>query len=237
MVPGHEKIRAMLKPAHRALATFTIVLGLVLGAFLDAAPAQARPRKPKGEPRFAVKEQATGDLFATFKTSVGDIVVKLYEADAPKTVQNFVALATGKKEWKNPATGKWEQGKPLYDGTFFHRVIPKFMIQGGDPLSGKGGDPSRAGTGGPGYRFEDELGNGHRFDKGGYLAMANSGPNTNGSQFFITEVPTPHLDDRHTIFGEVVSGMELVPKIALAGNMKIELTRLEIVRGKLSPVK
>jgi peptidyl-prolyl cis-trans isomerase A (cyclophilin A) len=223
----------MLKPATATpwIAALAIVLGL-------AATASARKvKKPKAEPRFAVKELPAGDLFATFQTSLGDIVIKLYENDAPKTVENFVSLATGKKEWKNPATGQWEQGKPLYDGTFFHRVIPKFMIQGGDPLSGKGGDPARAGTGGPGYRFEDELGNGHRFDKGGYLAMANSGPNTNGSQFFITEVATPHLDEKHTIFGEVVSGMDLVPKIAAAGNMKVELTKLVIARGKLQPVK
>jgi peptidyl-prolyl cis-trans isomerase A (cyclophilin A) len=113
-------------------------------------------------------------------------------------------------------------------------VIPGFMIQAGDPFSSAvDGDPSQAGRGGPGYRFEDETGNGKRFNQGGYLGMANSGPNTNGSQFFITEAATEHLDGKHTIFGEVVQGLALVPKIAAAGNMKTRLEKVTIVRGKL----
>jgi peptidyl-prolyl cis-trans isomerase A (cyclophilin A) len=150
--------------------------------------------------------RAGKDLYATFDTTQGKVVVKLFSKDAPKTVENFVGLATGEKEWTHPQTSEKNTGTPLYDGTIFHRCIPQFMVQGGDPLG--------RGTGGPGYRFEDEFKSGRRFDKPGLLAMANSGPNTNGSQFFITVVPTPHLNNRHTIFGEVVQGYEVVDRIA-----------------------
>jgi peptidyl-prolyl cis-trans isomerase A (cyclophilin A) len=150
--------------------------------------------------------RAGKDLYATFDTTQGKVVVKLFPKDAPKTVENFVGLATGEKEWTHPQTSEKRTGTPLYDGTVFHRCIPQFMVQGGDPLG--------RGTGGPGYRFEDEFKSGRRFDKPGLLAMANSGPNTNGSQFFITVVPTPHLNNRHTIFGEVVQGYEVVDRIA-----------------------
>jgi peptidyl-prolyl cis-trans isomerase A (cyclophilin A) len=143
-------------------------------------------------------------VFATLKTSLGDIKIRLYEDKAPKTVENFVGLATGTKEWTDPRTGQ-KVKKPLYDGTIFHRVIPNFMIQGGDPLG--------RGTGGPGYRFADEFHADLRHSKPGILSMANSGPNTNGSQFFITHVPTPHLDNRHSVFGEVVEGQDVVVKI------------------------
>ena len=163
--------------------------------------------------------RAGKELFATFKTSMGDIVVKLFCKDAPKTVENFVGLATGEKGWTDPRTGG-QTNKPLYDGTLFHRVIPDFMIQGGDPL-GKG-------TGGPGYQFEDEFGSGKGFNKPGLLAMANAGPNTNGSQFFITEKATPWLNGHHTIFGEVIKGFDLVPKITRAGNGKVSLKQLVI---------
>ncbi len=150
--------------------------------------------------------RAGNDLYATFDTTEGKIVVKLFSKDAPKTVENFVGLATGEKDWKHPQTSQAMSGTPLYNGTIFHRCIPNFMIQGGDPLG--------RGTGGPGYRFEDEFQSGRRFDKPGLLAMANAGPNTNGSQFFITVVPTGHLNNRHTIFGEVVQGYDVVDKIA-----------------------
>ncbi|MFN7131903.1 MAG: peptidylprolyl isomerase [Myxococcales bacterium] len=163
--------------------------------------------------------KAGKDLYATFKTSMGDIVVKLFTKDAPKTVENFVGLATGEKEWTDPRS-RQSSTAPLYDGTKFHRVIPEFMIQGGDPLG--------TGTGGPGFRFADEFQSGRRFDKPGLLAMANAGPNTNGSQFFITEIPTPWLDNKHTIFGEVVKNYELVPKIARAGNGAVTLNKVEI---------
>src|SRR3954469_8767204 len=143
--------------------------------------------------------------YAIFDTSEGTIVCKLFEKDAPKTVANFVELAEGKREWTHPNTGK-KSHDPLYDGTVFHRVIPNFMIQGGDPQG--------TGMGGPGYKFEDETkGSPHKFDRPGKLAMANAGPNTNGSQFFITLAPTEWLTGKHTIFGEVVEGQGTVDKI------------------------
>jgi len=162
------------------------------------------------------------NLYAVFHTSMGEIVVRLLAEKAPKTVDNFLGLAEGTREWTDPRSGE-KVKRPLYDGTVFHRVIPDFMIQGGDPLG--------TGTGGPGYRFADELGPANKFDRPGLLAMANAGPNTNGSQFFITEVPTPWLDKGHTIFGEVVRGGELVPKIARGGNAKTRLERVAIHRG------
>jgi peptidyl-prolyl cis-trans isomerase A (cyclophilin A) len=133
-------------------------------------------------------------LTATLHTTAGDIVVQLFGDQAPVTVQNFVSLAEGSKEWSNPATGQ-KSNEPLYDGTVFHRVIEGFMIQGGDPLG--------SGRGGPGYQFKDEFHPDLRFDRPYLLAMANAGPGTNGSQFFITVGPTPHLNRKHTIFGEI----------------------------------
>jgi peptidyl-prolyl cis-trans isomerase A (cyclophilin A) len=150
--------------------------------------------------------KAGKDLCATFDTTEGTIVVKLYAKDAPKTVENFVGLATGEKEWTHPATGEKQKNTPLYNGTVFHRCISNFMVQGGDPLG--------RGTGGPGYKFEDEFGSGKRFDRPGLLAMANAGPNTNGSQFFITVASTPWLNGRHTIFGEVTSGQDIIERVA-----------------------
>ncbi|MBT9329977.1 peptidylprolyl isomerase [Paracidobacterium acidisoli] len=144
--------------------------------------------------------------YAVFNTSEGQIVVRLFEKDAPKTVANFIELAEGSREWTHPITNKKSSDK-LYDATIFHRVIPDFMIQGGDPAG--------SGFGGPGYRFEDETkGSPHRFDKKGKLAMANAGPNTNGSQFFITVAATDWLTGKHTIFGEVVEGQEIADKIS-----------------------
>ena len=148
-----------------------------------------------------------GELHAILHTNHGEIDVRLFEKRAPKTVANFVGLATGKRTWTDPQT-KAERNEPFYDGVIFHRVIPGFMIQGGDRLG--------QGTGGPGYRFEDEFHPELRHNKAGMLSMANSGPGTNGSQFFITEGPTPHLDNRHAIFGEVVGGMDVVHAIAQA---------------------
>jgi len=144
--------------------------------------------------------------YATFNTSEGKIVTRLFEAEAPITTQNFIELAEGKKEWTHPGTRQKSTNK-LFDGTIFHRIIPDFMIQGGDPIG--------TGTGGPGYRFQDETkGSPHRFDKPGKLAMANSGPNTNGCQFFITVAATPWLTGNHTIFGEVVEGQDIADKIS-----------------------
>jgi peptidyl-prolyl cis-trans isomerase A (cyclophilin A) len=142
--------------------------------------------------------------FAKFVTNEGNFTVRLLEQEAPRTVENFVGLAQGSKEWSDPRTNQKVQ-KPYYDGTIFHRVIDGFMIQGGDPLG--------QGIGGPGYNFADEFHPNLRHNKAGIMSMANRGPNTNGGQFFITLAPTPHLDDRHTVFGEVVDGMDVVSKI------------------------
>ena len=154
----------------------------------------------------ANSQEKKGPLYATMKTSMGDIVIQLFDEKAPKTVANFVGLASGTKEWTDMKTNE-KMKKPLYNGTIFHRVIPGFMIQGGDPLGN--------GTGGPGYRFEDEFHPDLRHTKGGVLSMANAGPNTNGSQFFITLAPTLHLDNRHSVFGEVIKGQEVV--VAIGG--------------------
>ena len=147
----------------------------------------------------------TTTLTATLRTNQGPIVIRLLPDHAPKTVRNFVDLAQGGREWTDPRTGRVTTGR-LYDGTIFHRVIPNFMIQGGDPLG--------TGTGGPGYQFADEFHPELQFDRPYLLAMANAGPGTNGSQFFITTVPTPHLNRRHTIFGEVIQGQEVVDQIS-----------------------
>lgn len=151
------------------------------------------------------KKKLSKGLYATIETSMGDVTVRLFEKETPKTVANFTGLAEGKKEWTDTKTGK-KVKKKFYDGLAFHRVIPKFMVQGGCPLGN--------GTGGPGYAFEDEIAPSLVFDKPGYLAMANAGPGTNGSQFFITTVPTPWLNGRHTIFGEVIEGQNVVEKIS-----------------------
>jgi len=147
----------------------------------------------------------TNTLTATLRTNQGTVQVRLFPDQAPKTVRNFVELAEGSREWTDPTTRQPTAGR-LYDGTIFHRVIPRFMIQGGDPLG--------TGTGGPGYKFADEIHPDLRFDRPYLLAMANAGPGTNGSQFFITVVPTPHLNGKHTIFGEVVDGREVVDRIS-----------------------
>ena len=147
----------------------------------------------------------TGKLFVKFETSMGDMIAELYEDLAPNTVKNFVGLATGQIEFIDPQT-RQPAMRPFYDGLTFHRVIPQFMIQGGCPLG--------TGTGGPGYQFADEFNKKLRHNAKGILSMANAGRNTNGSQFFITEVPTPHLDDHHTVFGKVIEGLDIITKIA-----------------------
>src|ERR1700759_4129109 len=144
--------------------------------------------------------------YAIFDTTEGQIVIRLFENDAPVTVKNFIELAEGSREWTHPRTSA-KSNNPLYNGTIFHRVIPDFMIQGGDPTG--------TGMGGPGYKFEDETkGSPHKFDKPGKLAMANAGPGTNGSQFFITTANTEWLTGKHTIFGEVVEGQDIAEKIS-----------------------
>ena len=143
-------------------------------------------------------------VYAKFVTTEGTFTIKLFDQDAPKTVANFVGLAEGTKTWTDPRNGQ-KVTKPYYDGIVFHRVIDVFMIQGGDPLG--------QGTGGPGYNFEDEFSPKLKHAKEGVLSMANRGPNTNGGQFFITLAPTPWLDNKHSVFGEVVEGMDVVRKI------------------------
>jgi peptidyl-prolyl cis-trans isomerase A (cyclophilin A) len=143
--------------------------------------------------------------FAHFETTEGNFTVELFEAKTPKTVGIFAGLADGSKEWTHPKTGQKHTGTPFYDGIVFHRVIGGFMIQGGDPLG--------QGYGGPGFQFEDEFHPELRHDRAGILSMANAGPNTNGSQFFITLGPTPHLDRKHSVFGAVTSGLDVVQKI------------------------
>jgi peptidyl-prolyl cis-trans isomerase A (cyclophilin A) len=143
-------------------------------------------------------------VHAEFATTEGSFTVRLFDQEVPNTVANFVGLAEGTKEWTDPKTHE-KVTKPFYDGIVFHRVIEGFMIQGGDPLG--------QGIGGPGYKFADEFHPSLRHSKAGILSMANAGPNTNGSQFFITLAPTPHLDNRHSVFGEVTEGMDVVRRI------------------------
>jgi peptidyl-prolyl cis-trans isomerase A (cyclophilin A) len=196
-----------------AVVTF-VIIGLTLAAC------------SKSGDKGAKKEDS---LYATLQTSMGEIKCKLFEKQAPKTVENFVGLATGKKEWLVPGSGNMWVKKPLYDGTIFHRVIPDFMIQGGDPMGN--------GRGGPGYKFEDEFDPALKFDRPGLLAMANSGPNTNGSQFFVTEKPTPWLSNKHTIFGEC-DNLELVKSIARVEHHRtrpvkdVTLKHVHVCRGQ-----
>jgi peptidyl-prolyl cis-trans isomerase A (cyclophilin A) len=168
-------------------------------------------------------------LYAEFDTNMGKIKAELFWDKAPMTVRNFVELAQGKKEWTNPTNGE-KTSKPLYEGTTFHRVIKGFMIQGGDPAGN--------GTGGPGYRFKDEFNAELKHDKKGTLSMANAGPNTNGSQFFITDAPTPHLDNRHSVFGQAdEASLEIISKIAGVATVAdkpqtpIVINKVNIVKG------
>jgi cyclophilin family peptidyl-prolyl cis-trans isomerase len=171
------------------------LLAIVAGAFAQTPPAAAPAAPSAPEP----------GLYATFNTSMGAIRVKLFEKEAPITVKNFVALTKGTKAWKDPKTGAMVT-RPLYAGTIFHRVIPNFMIQGGDPLG--------SGMGDPGFTIPDEFVPSLKFDVPGRLAMANTGqPHTGGCQFFITVVPTTNLNGKHTIFGQVVEGQDVVTKI------------------------
>lgn len=201
-----------------------ITLGLTLGLALTLGACSERQKNDRENPENPNQTENKGaasmsadikqiinggdkeakELTATFETSQGNMVIRLFHKQVPKTVANFVGLAEGLKEYTDPKTGNKTKGH-FYDGLIFHRVIPQFMVQGGDPLG--------TGTGGPGYEFEDEFSPELKHNKPGILSMANAGPNTNGSQFFITEVPTPHLDNRHSVFGEVIEGLDVVKKI------------------------
>jgi len=162
--------------------------------------------------------------YAIFETSQGNIVVKLFEKEAPNTVANFVGLAEGSKEFTDEMTGK-KQKKNFYDGLVFHRVIPKFMIQGGCPQG--------SGRGGPGYKFADEFHPALNHSKTGRLSMANAGPGTNGSQFFITVAATPWLDNKHTVFGEVVEGQDVADKISNLPRDSSDRPRTPVVMNKV----
>jgi peptidyl-prolyl cis-trans isomerase A (cyclophilin A) len=166
-------------------------------------------------------------LYANFETTLGKIRAELYWEKAPVTVRNFVELAQGKKDWVDPKTGQKMNNKPLYDGTIFHRVIKNFMIQGGDPAGN--------GTGGPGYRFKDEFHPDLKHNKKGILSMANAGPNTNGSQFFITDEATPHLDNRHSVFGQAQDDESLlvIGKIASVATSAGDKPQSDIVLNKV----
>jgi peptidyl-prolyl cis-trans isomerase A (cyclophilin A) len=181
-----------------------------------------------------IEVPGTGALYARFVTSLGNVVIKLEEERAPKTVKNFVGLAMGTQDWKDPKTNEVKKGVPYYDGTIFHRVIPNFMAQGGDPMG--------RGTGGPGYRFGDEFHPQLRHDGPGVLSMANAGPGTNGSQFFLCEVATPHLNDRHSVFGKAVLGADIIKKITHSQTgmndrpvTDIVLKKVEIFRSDATP--
>jgi peptidyl-prolyl cis-trans isomerase A (cyclophilin A) len=181
-----------------------------------------------------IQVPGTGQLYARFVTSMGNIVIQLEEQRAPKTVRNFVGLATGTQEWVHPRTRQSQKGVPYYDGTIFHRVIPDFMIQGGDPLG--------QGTGDPGYKFADEFHPELRHSGPGILSMANAGPGTNGSQFFITERATAHLDNRHSVFGRTVAGAALIKQIARVPTgardkpvKDVVVERVEIFRSETAP--
>jgi peptidyl-prolyl cis-trans isomerase A (cyclophilin A) len=164
-------------------------------------------------------------MYARFETTQGNFTVRLFDKEAPNTVANFVGLAEGTKEWTDPASGQ-KKTEPYYDGVIFHRVINNFMIQGGDRLG--------QGTGGPGYKFNDEFHPALRHGKAGILSMANAGPNTNGSQFFITLAPTPHLDNRHSVFGEVVEGLEVVQKIGGVATGRQDRPTTPVVMNKVT---
>jgi peptidyl-prolyl cis-trans isomerase A (cyclophilin A) len=192
----------------RAFCTSALTAAFALGTTLSVFAQE--PTKPAEEPLPDAPQATAAAMIhpngptVVMDTSMGRITCQFFQQQAPKTVANFIELAQGKKEWTDPTSKKKQSNKPLYDGTVFHRVIPEFMIQGGDPTG--------TGMGDPGYTFEDELNPNLNFDVPGRLAMANSGPNTNGSQFFITEVPVEHLNQKHTIFGQCDEASLLVAK-------------------------
>jgi peptidyl-prolyl cis-trans isomerase A (cyclophilin A) len=216
----------------RILALAALMSLAAIGAWAQSSSAShATPAKPVAKPATHAASSA-GEPTAVFDTTVGKLRCTLFEKETPITVKNFIDLATGAKDWTNPVSHATKHNTPLYDGTIFHRVIPGFMIQGGDPAGN--------GTGDPGYKFKDEIVPTLTFDRPGRLAMANSGPATNGSQFFITEVPTPHLNGRHTIFGQCdAASVALVKQITHMATdptndrpfRAVKITHLSIVRG------
>ena len=164
--------------------------------------------------------------YAHFETTLGNFTIELFDTKTPNTVANFVGLAEGTKDWTHPKSGEKKTNTPYYDGIIFHRVIQGFMIQGGDPLG--------LGYGGPGYQFDDEFHPDLRHDRAGILSMANAGPKTNGSQFFITLGPTPHLDRKHTVFGVVTSGLDVVQKIGAVPTDRSDRPQTPVVMKKIT---
>jgi peptidyl-prolyl cis-trans isomerase A (cyclophilin A) len=196
----------MMNRSHLNVSTRNVNVKKVLWIYILAFVLTAYSFHSKAAEKKTTKEGKGKDMIAVFETNKGTFKVKLFNEKAPKTVETFVGLADGTREWTDPKSGN-KVKKPFYDGLKFHRVIPNFMIQGGDPLG--------TGTGGPGFRFEDEFPAGApKHDKPGILSMANAGPNTNGSQFFVTVAATPWLDGKHTVFGEVIEGMDVVTNIS-----------------------
>ena len=189
---------------HRRTLIALAATGVVAGCTGDNPdPTDDQDSTDRSDPTDST--QMAGTQTATLQTSRGSITVELYGDRAPRTVANFVGLATGSKAWTDPETGETVEGEPLYDDVLFHRVIDGFMIQTGDPTG--------TGRGGPGYQFDDEFHDDLRHDRAGVVSMANAGPDTNGSQFFITLTATPRLDDRHSVFGQVTEGMDIVRDI------------------------
>jgi cyclophilin family peptidyl-prolyl cis-trans isomerase len=230
-----------------AIFTFILLIAILASAQENSGTGAVPPAKPTTATKPATAKPATsakpqtqhtgsGNPTAIFDTTAGTLRCTLFEKQTPETVANFIGLANGTKDWKNPVSGSTKHGVPLYDGTIFHRVIPNFMIQGGDPAGNGSGDP--------GYKFKDEIVPTLTFDRPGRLAMANSGPATNGSQFFITEVPTPHLNGKHTIFGQCDdASLALVKQMARMARdpsndkpfRPVKIKRISIVRGTAAP--
>jgi peptidyl-prolyl cis-trans isomerase A (cyclophilin A) len=220
---------------------FRLIVFMFLAASValaqSSSPAQSAPAaKPSAAAKPATP--ASTKPTAILDTTAGKMTCTLFPDKAPIGVANFIGLATGTKDWKNPQSGATMHGKPLYDGTIFHRVIPDFMIQGGDPAGNGSGDP--------GYKFKNETSPDLLFDKPGRLAYANSGPDTNGSQFFITEVPTPHLNGGYTIFGQCDDAtVVLVKQIARMATdpssnrpfRPVKITHVTIVKGAAAAAK
>jgi peptidyl-prolyl cis-trans isomerase A (cyclophilin A) len=186
------------------------------------APVPTTPAVPQ------IKLNQPAGLYAVLDTTLGRIVCRLFPSKAPETVKNFVGLADGTKRWYDDKKKAWAQRR-YYDGLTFHRVIPDFMIQGGDQLG--------TGMGNIGYTFKDEFSPDLRFDRPGCLAMANAGPNTNGAQFFITVAPTPHLNDHHTIFGEVVEGQDVADAISQVPRNSADRPNTPVVMNKVTIVE
>jgi len=208
----------------KSFVPMMVMLLLVVPIGGHAAPPQGQPATASPQ----IKLDQPPGLYAVFETTMGRIVCRLFPDKAPETVANFVGLANGTKRWMDLKSNTWVQRR-FYDGLIFHRVIPDFMIQGGDQTG--------TGSGGVGYKFKDEFSPDLTFAKSGKLAMANAGPNTNGSQFFITVAPTPHLNNHHTIFGEVVEGQSVADAIALVRKDANDRPRAPVVMTKVTIVE